>query len=66
VGVVVVEVEMRQIEPYIANQEVGIEWHWVEWGCYCGVRNLSDFCNRGYKCLTVGYFMGVDYSFTLR
>jgi len=58
-----VEVELR--EPYIENQEAGVEWHWVEWDCCCGRRNLDDFYNLGYRCLSRGYFVGVGCSFAL-
>ena len=45
-------VEVRHREPCIKNQGVGGGWHWVEWSCCYGRRNLGDFSNRGCKCLS--------------
>jgi len=56
--------KVRHKEPCIGSQKVGVEWCWVEWGCYYGRRNLGDFSNQGCRCLSRDYFVGVDYSFT--
>jgi len=61
VEVVVKEVGYR--EPYIENQGVEVEWHWVEWCCCCGRRNLDGFSNRSCKCLSRDYFVGIVCSF---
>jgi len=51
--VVVVGVGYR--EPCIGNQGVDVEWHWMEWDCCCGRRNLGGFFNGGCKCLSRGF-----------
>jgi len=45
--------------PCIENQGVEVEGHWVARGCSCDRRNLDDFSNGGYVCLSVGYLMDV-------